>query len=439
MYGIDLGTTNSLLCYYDKATDTSVDLSGLIPSFVNMVTNEAGKDIKDKYYAGDVEDVLSSYKIDMSMSSSGEYARFASSLVLQKIGTITKDPVVITVPAYFTDTQRKATLKSAQDAGLIVNTIINEPTAAALYYTRNTKEKIIVYDLGGGTFDVSVIDTTEGIYDVVMTDGLDIGGDNLDSAIQSDLYGTCGLRRHRLPKDADKVIKSACETLKLAVQKNGNGSLNFPEYADAFKSTVYFLNAEKYTEIVKKTFYVTIMKLMNLIRESGYNKSDLKLILVGGSTHDPYLVKLISDIMIPEPVTYDPDKIVAMGASYYNYLFSIGEVSTVSDVAKAISVALSDGTADILIPANSKIPISRTKMYNNTIKCDKLLLNVLQGNSNRAVLNDLIGELSYAYNCIKEPHEGNVKVNLSVGLGGIINLSVKEPGKAEVKTSLIYK
>ena len=176
IYGIDLGTTNSLLGLGDRL------LTGLVPSVVNLQTGKAGKDVLEDMSAA------RSFKCDISMSKEGQLSVSASSRVLRQLvkesGEDVQD-VVISVPAYFSDNQRHATIKAAELAGLSVVGLINEPTAAAIYASKSRKALSLVYDLGGGTFDVSVVDSRFGDYDVQATDGCILGGDNFDANIRS--------------------------------------------------------------------------------------------------------------------------------------------------------------------------------------------------------------------------------------------------------------
>lgn len=433
LLGIDLGTTNSLVAIYDPAKQESIELCELVPSVVNFKTKTAGKSEKERLISNDNAPILGSFKVDMSLDTSGKISREASALVLKELKKYTRDkPCVISVPAYFTDSQRKATLESAKEAGMSVPYLINEPTAAALYYNRDKKAVAAIYDLGGGTFDISIVDSRHGMYDVLATEGMMLGGDNLNAAIKEKIFSECRVKRHKLNDLIERQFIEIAENLKLKVQKTGYVKLDFPEYNDVFERTTFILNEDSYMKLVDAVFKITIVLTHTVIKQAGYKPSDIKLILVGGSTRDPYLIKLISQTMKPEPLTYDPDRIVAQGAAYYAYLVHQGRnKSTISDVTKAIGIELECDEMEFIIRPNSKLPITESCMVRNSKDTDILRINVRQGNSSIASRNDLIGTMNYKYSVIKKKDEGLVTVKITVGIDGTIDVRVKEPMKKE--------
>lgn len=318
IYGIDLGTTNTLVSLFDPQTKSSVILSGLIPSVVNFLSGDVGEKSKNNLNKNiDSDNILSSFKVDITTDVIGEPSINASAMVLNECKKYMKyggNEVVISVPAYFLNKQREATKLAAAKAGLEVVSLINEPTAAALYYSKELKDKSVIYDLGGGTFDTTVIDTQYGMSDIQATEGNKIGGDNLNEAIYSQLCNECKVKLHKLSEGAYKAIIEECEKLKIKIQKERRTVIfNFSNsfYKDAFEKTIFELTEEKYRNIVKSTFGSTLRILKDVIKKSGYLINDLKLILVGGSTRDPYLVEMIKKIKKPEAVNYNPDEIVA--------------------------------------------------------------------------------------------------------------------------------
>jgi molecular chaperone DnaK (HSP70) len=230
------------------------------------------------------------------------------------------------------------------------------------------------------------------------------------------------------------------EKLKLTVQKNGYAELNFPEYNEVFDKTKFVLDEETYIRLVEAVFGVTIALTHSIIAKTGNKPNDIELVLVGGSTRDPYLVKMISKTMKPEPLTYDPDRIVAQGAAYFAYLVHQGRnITTVSDVTKAIGIELDGDIMQFIIQPNSKIPITEACMVHNSQDTDLLRINVLQGNSPIANQNDLIGTLEYPYSSFKKKGEGKVKVSIAVDTDGTISVSVKEALRKEVSITLCYQ
>lgn len=427
IYGIDLGTTNSLLGIGDKL------LTGLVPSVVDIQTGKAG--------AAVVEDMSAarSFKCDISLSKEGQLSVSASSRVLRQLVEESGEPVrrvVISVPAYFSDNQRQATIKAAELAGLEVVGLINEPTAAAIYASKNRRSLSLVFDLGGGTFDVSIVDSRFGDYDVQATDGCILGGDNFDSNLRRWVLKEGNVKMHRLTPEDLTRLKWECSQLKIRIQKSRQSeTLDLTSYG----AGVITLTPETYVEIMKLTFSETIIKAKKVLGESVPVGENYDLILVGGSTRCPYLQEWIEKEMGKKPVElfYDPDKIVAQGASIYAQMIYEGTAATlVSDVTKALSIELSDGSSRVIIPRNSKIPVQETTIVYNDIASERLRLNLFQGDSLIAASNEKIGQLVYEYGRLVPAGEGEVIVGITVEPTGVIRFSCKELLKAPVEVVL---
>lgn len=431
IYGIDLGTTNSVVSIYDPAIGQSIPVSPLIPSFVNMKTGEVGVTQKEALIAQSTE-VISSYKINMSTFTTGKPSIIASSHVLKEAATYMPDSkdCVITVPAYFQNDQRLATLTAAKNAGLNVKALINEPTAAAIYHSRACSDKFIVYDLGGGTFDVTVIDTTFGISDVQATDGEKLGGDDLNKALYSRLISDLNGKRHKISIAMEKALIEQCEGIKRRIQKEQAPvtlDLSSYESTGAFDSYQWTLTPESYRHIMSIVFGSTLKTLKAVVRQSGYDIEDLRLLLVGGSTHDPYLIEMISTYKVPEEVNYNKDTVVSLGAAYYGYLYDQGLAAiNVSDITKGIGVELATGFTQFLIPANSKLPIVSNSLLMNNEQASTLHLNIVQGNNKLAKNNDSIGELDFNYKSIQAPNEGLVLFTITVNTDGVVNIKCRD-------------
>lgn len=427
IYGIDLGTTNSLLGLNGEL------LTGLVPSVVDLTTGMAG--------ASELENMeaVRSFKIDISLFKEGEMPVAASARVLRQLvaesGRDVKD-VVISVPAYFSDNQRRATRKAAELAGLNVVTLINEPTAAAIYASNGREALSVVFDLGGGTFDVSVIDSRLGDYDVQATDGCILGGDNFDEALRNYVIKQAGIKVHHFyPKDI-KRLQRMCSLAKIELQKR-QAAVDID--LTSFDAGHFQLTTETYVNIMKTVFAPAIVKAKSVIAESIPVNEPYTLLMVGGSTWCPYLRAWVERELRHEvsPLFYDPDRIVAQGAALYAKMVADGVAEVnVSDVTKALSISLHDGTSRVLIPRNSKIPVEETTMLINPLECEVLKVRLWQGDSYLAKDNEYIGELLYPYGRVVPPGEGEVIVGIRVDVDGTIHLTCKEVLKPAVEVVL---
>lgn len=417
IYGIDLGTTNSLLGLNGEL------LTGLVPSVVDLKTGKAG--------ASEMEnmDAARSFKIDISLFKEGERSIAASAQVLRQLVEESEEDVhdvVISVPAYFTDNQRQATRQAAEVAGLNVVSLINEPTAAAIYQSRNRKALSLIFDLGGGTFDVSVVDSRLGDYDVQATDGCILGGDNFDNAIMHHVIKQAGIKVHHFfPADMMR-LKHRCCRAKVELQKT-----QAPVEIDLtdFEAGHYTLTVEDYVSLMKLTFAPAIRKTKSVILEAIPTGEPYDLVMVGGSTHCPYLRHWVAEELQHEPVplTYDPDRIVALGATVYAQMVADGTAAVqVSDVTKALSIGLHNGTSYVIIPRNSKVPVEETTVVVNPVATDELTIRLWQGDALMAKDNEYIGMLVYPYGRVMPPEEGTVVVKVRVEADGFIYFSCKE-------------
>ena len=417
IYGIDLGTTNSLLGYNGTL------LTGLVPSVVNLQSSLAGSAVVDD------PDAIRSFKVDISLFKEGEASVAASARVLSQLVKESKQAVkrvVISVPAYFSDNQRQATRKAAELVGLEVVSLINEPTAAAIAISEKRQSLSVVFDLGGGTFDVSIVDSRLGDYDVQATDGCILGGDNFDHAIMRWVIREAGIKVHHFFPNELAKLKFACCSAKVQIQKTGQ-PVNID--CSSFDAGVVVLTVEKYVELMKHTFAKAIQKARGVIMDYIPEGEDYDLLFVGGSTRCPYLREWVCAELshTATPMFYDPDCIVAIGASMYGKMVEDGSAElNVSDVTKALSVGLADGTCHVIIPRNSKIPVSDTTIAYNHIESSKLRATLWQGDNLLTSDNEFIGTLLYDYGRVVAPGEGEVIVGVSVDADGTIHFSCKE-------------
>lgn len=420
--GIDLGTTNSLIGLTAKDY-----LSDIVPSCVDMETGRAGK-----AYYNDMK-AARSFKVDMSMGSEGIKPRVASKFVLQELVRVAEHDLqmkitdaIISVPAYFTDSQRAATAEAAKQAGINLRGLVNEPTAAAMYIAKNKKGLFVVYDLGGGTFDCSIIDSRFGAYDVQATSGRIIGGDNLDKMIMKHIIKMARIPVHKLSPELRIKLQHFCSYAKVLMQKERK---DMEVDLSPFNGSKMIFKESAYIDLMKMTFDETINCMKQLISDYIPDNEVFDILLVGGSTHCPYLREWIKEATgtEPAPVTYDPDRVVALGAALYAELVDNGTVDVVvSDVTKALSIGLYDGTVSVIVPSNSKIPLSIEHMFVNPMDASKLQLDLYQGESTFAKDNECIGSLMWEYERMVPAQEGQVLVTISIDNAGLITFSAGE-------------
>lgn len=417
IYGIDLGTTNSLLGLNGQL------LTGIVPSVVDLETGKAGITELENMSA------KRSFKVDISLFEEGKMPLAASARVLRQLvaesGADVKD-VVISVPAYFSDNQRQATRKAAEVAGLNVVSLINEPTAAAIYASRQRKALSVVFDLGGGTFDVSVVDSRLGDYDVQATDGCILGGDNFDANLRRWVIKEANIKIHHFrPEDLTK-LQWICSKAKIALQKS---QAPVPIDCTGYEAGTVTLTPEVYQSIMKTTFAPAIRKAKAVVADTIPDGEPYDLVLVGGSTRCPYLQTWVAEELKhpPIPMFYDPDCIVALGASVYAQMVADGTAHvSVSDVTKALSIGMADGTCRVVVPQNSKIPVEETTIVYNNIEADCIRVNLWQGDALMADSNEFIGTLLYKYGRMVPPGEGEVIVTIRIDPDGTIHFSCKE-------------
>lgn len=423
IFGIDLGTTNSLIGLEERGY-----LSDLVPSCVDMETGETGASMFDNMKAA------RSYKVNMSMGIEGIMPRTASKFVLEELARTAKrdtgeevKDVVISVPAYFSDSQRTATITAAELAGLNVKHLVNEPTAAAMYIAKNKKGLFVVYDLGGGTFDCSIIDSRFGTYDVQATSGRSEGGDNFDRCIMQNFIKEGNIPFSGMKTEmARAALQHYAARIKIKMQK-----VRGPIEVDLspWNGNTYLFTPETYIALMKMTFSKTIECMQKLIKQWIPDNELFEILLVGGSTHCPFLRTWIEETTgrATAPLTYDPDRVVAQGAALYASIVEEGTISTkVSDVTKELSIGLYDGTVSSIVPANSKIPLSVEKIFSNPVPASSLILDLYQGESMFIKDNECIGKLVWDYDSPMDVNEGQVIVTVAIDASGVITFSANE-------------
>lgn len=417
VYGIDLGTTNSII-----GCDNQI-ISGLVPSRVDLEKRDVIG------YGSYNPNSFQSYKVNMTTAEEGKQPIEASSIVLNalkkevfsKTGKEVKD-VVISVPAYFSTQQREAVRQAADMSNLEVKALINEPTAAAISACSGKNGIFLVYDLGGGTFDCTLVSCSNKNYTVLGTDGIILGGDDLDSAIMQEFISHNNIPIFKQSDAFMSNLRAACVRAKEDMQ-GCFYTMPIKIYCDGYE---YSLTPSAYKELVSTVFSSTVTVAANLINTKLPINESYTLVFVGGSTYCDYLRDYVrtslnlshSDILSVS----NPNFTVADGVVKYA---SSTEYNEIIDVTKQISVCDFDGKALVVIPANSNLPTSGKIMVLNSEDTDTLQLKLYQGNSVIEANNDFIGELSYPYGMRVEKGTGDVEVTVTVDISGIAKVEAE--------------
>ena len=460
--GIDLGTTNSCVAVMEGGQPTVIANSEgarTTPSVVaftksgerlvgetakrQAVTNVDGTVISIKRHMGE------NYKFNYD--GKGFSPQEISAMILQKlkkdaesyIGEEVKE-AVITVPAYFSDAQRQATKDAGKIAGLDVKRIINEPTAAALAYgLDNEKEqKIMVYDLGGGTFDVSIIDIGDGVIEVLATSGNNhLGGDDFDQRIMDYLVAEFKTA-NGIDLSADKMamqrIKEAAEKAKKELSSSTTTNINLPYItADATgpKHLDVTLTRAKFDELTHDLVDATIVPVQNALKDADIDASEIdKVLLVGGSTRIPAVQDEVQKIMGKEPFKgINPDECVAIGASIQGGKLAgdegAGDILLLDVTPLTLGIETAGGVATPLIPRNTTIPTNKKQVFStyedNQTAVD---INVVQGERPLARDNKSLGR--FRLDGIAPAPRGipQIEVTFDIDANGITTVTAKDLG-----------
>lgn len=428
--GIDLGTTNSLIGHGSEL------YTGLVSSSVDVSTkSQCDRDIVS-------DNVVSSYKVNMTTGSSGQLPVACSAIILRDLadkatrrtGEFIED-IIVSVPAKFSSTQRQAVWNAAEKAGLTMHGLINEPTAAAIYVCKDVKDLVVVYDLGGGTFDVTILDSRAGNYFVVATDGDGhLAGDNFDRALADKALSDCKVKMRFRSKEGLKRLYSSVRLAKEALQRTGVSQ--YVDMSDMGCSEDWTLTKDDYISIMKSTFASTV-RLTNQLVQTHLTDSEIpKLVFVGGSTACPFLREWVKEETGLEeiPCADQPDLIVAKGVALYAEMVENGTADReVDDVTKCLCIENEQGMAEVIIEKNTTIPTSEVKVFNNSERTQFLNINLYQGDSIFCRDNEYIGTLIYDYGEVREAHSGVVEVMISVDRNGMISLSCTDIFNCETK------
>ena len=459
--GIDLGTTNSCVAVMeggDPVVIANAEGARTTPSVVSFQANGerlAGQVAKrqaitnpDRTISSIKRHMGSSYKVNIDGK---QYTpQEISAMVLQKIKadaesylgeTVTQ--AVITVPAYFNDSQRQATKDAGKIAGLEVLRIINEPTAASLAYgldKMDTTQKILVYDLGGGTFDVSILELGDGVFEVKSTNGnTKLGGDDFDQVVMNYIADTFKNENGidlRNDKMALQRLKEAAEKAKIELSASMQTSINLPFItADATgpKHIDLTLTRAKFNEITHDLVQRSIEPMKKALADAKLSLSDIeKIILVGGSTRIPAVVDAVKNFTGKEPSKgVNPDECVAVGAAIQAGVLT-GEVKDIVllDVSPlTLGIETAGGIATPLIERNTTIPTKKSQVFSTAADSQTSVeINVVQGERQMAMDNKSLGQFTLSGIAPAPRGIPQIEVTFDIDANGIVKVSALDKG-----------
>ncbi len=459
--GIDLGTTNSCVAVVEggdavvipnsegaRTTPSVVAFSKTGERLVGKVAKNQAITNPDKTISSIKRHMGSDYKVDID--GKRYTPQEISAMILQKLKTDAEaylgEPVteaVITVPAYFTDAQRQATKDAGQIAGLVVKRIINEPTAAALSYGIDKEEdqKVMVYDLGGGTFDVSIIEMGEGFQQVVATAGNNhLGGDDFDQRI-IDWMVQEFRKEQGIDLSGDKMVmqrlKDAAEKAKIELSAASTTSINLPYItADASgpKHLDMTLTQAKFNELTSDLVEATMGPVRQALEDSGLSASELdKVLMVGGSSRIPAVQDAVKKLIGKDPFKgINPDECVALGAALQGGVLGgdVKEGLMLLDVTPlSLGIETAGGVCTVMIPRNTTIPTKKSEVFSTYADNQPAVdINVLQGERQFARDNKQLG--TFRLDGIAPAMRGvpRIEVTFDIDRNGIVHVTAKDQG-----------
>ncbi len=460
--GIDLGTTNSCVAVMEggKATVvTNTEGSRTTPSVVAFTKNGerlVGEPAK-RQAVTNADRTISSIKRHMGSDYRVEIdgkkysPQEISAMILQKLKADAENylgekvtEAVITVPAYFNDAQRQATKDAGKIAGLDVKRIINEPTAAALAYglDNDKEQKIMVYDLGGGTFDVSIIEIGDGVIEVLATNGDNrLGGDDFDKRI-TDYMIEDFKSKEGIDLSNDKMalqrLREAAEKAKKELSSSTTTNINLPFITANETGPKHFemdLTRAKFDELTHDLVERTAAPVQNALRDAGLNASDLsKVLLVGGSTRMLAVQEKVKQLTGHEPSkTLNPDECVALGASIQGGKLAgdagAGDILLLDVTPLSLSIETLGGVATKLIERNTTIPTKKSQVFSTAADNQTAVdIHVVQGERQFAKDNKSLGQ--FRLDGIPPARRGvpQIEVTFDIDANGIVNVSAKDLG-----------